>query len=208
MPDYKEHTRDTYNRIADAYIERDTRQVNETAEVNASLEHFAALLPAGGLILDIGTGGGRDARFFARLGKSVVAIDTADQLLQKAAAVHPNDAITYKVMDMENLDFPAQTFDGVWANASLHHMPKQNLPAVLAQIATILKPEGYLQVKVHHGEGEGMVPETKFGIAIERFFANYTPEELRQILIATGFLPEYVRLATDGKWVDALARLG
>lgn len=206
QPDYKTVNRTTYNRIAASYIENDKKTIPETSVVHALISHFITLLPPHATLLDVGIGGGRDARLFAAAGISVTGIDTSQDLLTQGAALDRTKKITYLLMDFEEIDFPAHTFDGVWANASLHHIPKANLPTVLQRIRTVLKPDGYFQIKVHHGTGEGFKTDNKFGHSVTRYFANYEPEELSALLQEAGFAVCEHALTTGGKWLDILAQ--
>jgi len=204
--DYKTITHDTYNQIAADYIARDQIVIKETEEVQASVRHFASLLPPKAHVLDIGIGGGRDSRLFAESGFTVLGIDIAEELLAQAAVLESTGLITYELMDVEELDVPAGSFDGVWANASLHHVPKAHLPQVLERLHEALKSGGYLQIKVHRGISEGLVEEIKFNQPVVRYFAKYEPQELSSVVQAAGFLTIEVNLATEGKWVDLLAQ--
>lgn len=203
---YKSITTDTYNQIADEYIARDHQTIDESKEVNESVKKFADLIPAGSTILDIGIGGGRDARLFAGLGFRIVGIDIAAKLLQKGSKLENTGLIEYLEMDLEDLRFPEDSFVAIWANASLHHIPKKNLPSVLHSIKLILKPDGYLQIKMHRGLTEGIEEENKFNSQILRYFANYELEEIVQVLKDVGFEIIEAKLATKDKWVDLLVR--
>ena len=205
MKDYKKITRDTYNAISDGYIERDHLHIDETEEVESSLSAFTSLLPPQAHVLDVGIGGGGDSRRLAEAGFTVVGIDIAEELLEKARLLDNSGKIHYLQMDFEELDFPENSFDGVWANASLHHIPKQNLPKVLQKIHGILKPLGYVQIKMHRGTTEGIVEEEKFGQNIARYFAEYELQEIQDHLENHGFSIDDARLATKGKWIDIRA---
>jgi SAM-dependent methyltransferase len=206
MPkDYRAITRQTYEEIAPDYAERDHRlEEDEGPLVRETLSAFAEKVGREGRVLDVGSGGGRDSRGLLSMGFEVVGIDNAEGMIRQSKSVEPG--INYLVMDFEKLDFPPASFDGVWANASLHHVPKENLPPVLRQVFQVLKPGGYFQLIVKQGTGEGLRENEKFGRSIRRYFAFYRPAEVARLLSEVGFetlssLPKF-----DDEWVYALAR--
>lgn len=205
METYKLITKEAFDSVADEYINRDKGVVDEAFDVKSALTKFMSLIPQNGRALDIGTGGGRDSRFLHENGFHVTGIDISQELLSRASAVQPE--IDYRLMDFEHLDFPDNQFDGIWANASLHHIPKINLPNVLKKISSLLKEGGILFIKMKQGtKQEGIRENEKFGKKIKRYFAYYTKEELGNLLIDNGFNVIDTRILTDGKWVDVFAK--
>ncbi|MDQ5908786.1 MAG: hypothetical protein QG599_879 [Pseudomonadota bacterium] len=111
---------------------------------------FLARLPVGGTILDAGCGSGRDARAFLERGYTVSAFDASPSLARLAAA-HTGLPVT--VQRFQELD-ESERFDGIWACASLLHVPLADLPDVLRRLARALKPEGVLYASWKYGQGE------------------------------------------------------
>ena len=111
---------------------------------------FLREVPAGGRILDAGCGSGRDARAFVARGYQVAACD-ASPTLARLASVHCGFPV--RVLRFQELDGPAR-FDGIWACASLLHVPLRELPDVLRQLAAALRPRGVLYASFKHGRGE------------------------------------------------------
>lgn len=201
---YKKVTRATYDHIAEDYVKRDLGVVPETLEVKDALVHFIKSLPRHGTVLDIGSGGGRDARFLHKHGLRVTGIDFSPRMVAEARRISPQ--IKFKVMDIEHLRFKPQEFDGIWTNASLHHMPKRKLPAVLRNIFEIIKPGGILFLKVKYGKGEGMRINTKFGKRIAIYFAFYQVRELNQYLRRSDFRILSTLIGPRREWIDTYAR--
>ena len=109
-------------------------------------QNMAALLdqievPAPFTILDVGCGPGRDLQAFAALGHRAVGLDGSPEFAQMARS---HSGCTVWQQDFLKLDLPAQQFDGVFANASLFHVPSQELPRVLRELCATLKPGGVL----------------------------------------------------------------
>ena len=109
-------------------------------------QNMAALLdqidgPAPFTILDFGCGPGRDLKAFAALGHTAIGLDGSAEFAQMARTY---SGCTVWQQDFLQLDLPAQHFDGVFANASLFHVPSQELPRVLRALCAALKPGGVL----------------------------------------------------------------
>ena len=111
---------------------------------------FLPLLPAGGHILDVGCGSGRDARAFLAQGYTVTAFDASPALAQQATAYC---GIPVQVLRVQEVPWVA-CFDGIWACASLLHVPLRELPEVLGRLTVALKPGGILYLSFKHGHGE------------------------------------------------------
>ncbi len=92
-------------------------------------------------ILDFGCGPGRDLMAFKALGHDPVGLEGSASFCDMARA-HSGCEVLHQ--DFLSLELPATTFDGVFANASLFHVPSQELPRVLAELYAALKPRGVL----------------------------------------------------------------
>jgi len=102
-------------------------------------------------ILDFGCGPGRDLAAFAALGHAAVGLEGAAQFAQMARA-HSGSEVWEQ--DFLALDLPAGRFDGVFANASLFHVPRQELPRVLRELRATLRPRGVLFASNPRGANE------------------------------------------------------
>ena len=92
-------------------------------------------------ILDFGCGPGRDLRAFTELGHVAVGLEGAAHF---SAMARRHSGCQVWQQDFLALDLPAGHFDGVFANASLFHVPSQELPRVLLQLRATLRPGGVL----------------------------------------------------------------
>jgi len=92
-------------------------------------------------ILDLGCGPGRDVHYFRSLGHEVMGLDGSVEFVAMARRYTGCDILH---QDFLALDLPAKRFDGVFANASLFHVPGQELPQVLQNIVATLKSRGVL----------------------------------------------------------------
>ena len=157
-----------YNRNAARYV-ADTAE----ADLSALRERFLADIPAGGFILDAGCGSGRDSLAFLRRGYRVRAFDAAAEVARIASERigHP-----VQVQRFEELDERA-AYDGIWACASLLHLPTAELPNALQRLWAALKPDGVLYLSLKHGDGERIDAEG-------RHFTDATEARLRDWLTA------------------------
>lgn len=109
-------------------------------------QNIAALLaalatPPPSTILDLGCGPGRDLKTFTALGHHAIGIDGAAPFVQMARQY---SGCEVWLQDFLHLDLPPAHFDGIYANASLFHVPRAALPAVLRALHGALKPGGVL----------------------------------------------------------------
>ena len=186
-----------YNRNAARYS-ADTAGI----DLSALHERFLALVPAGGFILDAGCGSGRDSLAFLKRGYRVRAFDAAPEMA-RLAAVHIGQPV--QVQRFDELEERA-AYDGIWACASLLHLPEAELPSALQRLWAALKPDGVMYLSLKHGDGERI--DTK-----GRHFTDTTEDRLRGWLAAlqeTGvvdcWLTHDERANSTEIWINALVR--
>jgi SAM-dependent methyltransferase len=136
-----------YDDSADAFWEG-TRDHDVSQNVRTLLSH---LDPGPRRILDLGCGPGRDLCTFRDLGHEAVGLDGAVRFVEMARR-HSGCEVLHQ--DFVALALPAGHFDGVFANASLFHVPRQELPRVLGELRTALRPRGVLFSSNPHGQNQ------------------------------------------------------
>ncbi|MBJ3786293.1 class I SAM-dependent methyltransferase [Devosia sediminis] len=124
---------------------------HRTSASGGALDRFLAALPAGGRVLELGCGNGMDAERMLALGFDVDATDGTPGLVVEAQKRIGQRA---RVMRFEDLDAESD-YDGVWASASLLHVPAAGLPQVLGSIRRALRPGGTFVASFKAGSGEG-----------------------------------------------------
>ena len=158
-----------YEKNAEAYA-----ALTVTADMSRVYEKFLAYLPCGAKVLDAGCGSGRDSLFFMRQGYRVTMLDASAAMCRCAEKLTGQKAL-HKTFAEINFD---KQFDGIWANASLLHVPEQEMEKVLKILHRALKDDGVLYASWKYGEAE-----RRDG---ERFYCDMTEEKLKKLLRRTG----------------------
>lgn len=106
----------------------------------AQLGAFARRLPQGGHVLDLGCGAGHHSKLLRDSGFRLTLVDGSAGLAAEAEA---RTALPVRVQRFQDFGDPP-VYDGIWACASLLHVPERELPDVFGQVARSLKPGGVL----------------------------------------------------------------
>jgi SAM-dependent methyltransferase len=152
-----------YDEHAEEYCETTSH-----LDLNHLYERFLRELPRGAHILDAGCGSGRDSKAFLYKGFQVTAIDASPRVIELASRFLGGRCHVLRFQEME---FP-EAFDGIWACASILHIPKREVPDIMARFVRALKPRGVLYLSVKQGKGERFAKDG-------RFFSSYTENSLR-----------------------------
>jgi len=109
---------------------------------------YAALPDVRGkAVLCVGSGTGEECRQIVSRGASrVVGIDNAEGLIDIARQSYPDSE--FQVMDMEALDFPAESFDIIYSSLALHYV--HDWVPMLRRMHAVLKPGGEMLFSIHH----------------------------------------------------------
>lgn len=150
--------------------------VDATTTTDPLLDAFIADIPEGGTVLDLGCGPGASAAEMARAGLKVTAYDPVPQMVALAAQ---HDGVTARQAtfdDVRGIDI----YDGVWANFSLLHAPREDMARHLGHIAQALKAGGRFHIALKTGTGS-----QRDGLG--RLYTYYTDTELSGLLEDVGF---------------------
>jgi SAM-dependent methyltransferase len=155
-------------------------------DLNKVYETFLKEIPFRGHILDAGCGSGRDTRAFLDRGYRVTAIEASPALagFAKAFTKHPCEILLF-----QDMSFHAE-FDGIWACASLLHIPKREISDLIPRFIDALKAAGIFYLSLKEGEGERVASDG-------RFFSDYTADSFREILAAFPLLQEIAFWKTE-----------
>lgn len=186
----------------DAYYARNARQfIADTQDVDMQALHapFLAALPANAQILDAGCGSGRDALAFQRLGHTVSAFDASPAMAEHASRLLN---VTVPVRRFAEID-EVERYDGIWACASLLHVPESQLPDAFERLWRALKPGGVLYCSFKRGQGERLHHERHFTDADEARLAAWT-QQLPGLTRTHCWSSEDQRPDRSEQWLNAL----
>lgn len=162
-------------------------------------------VPKRARLLDLGCGAGQDTRALRRAGFRVVGLDLSHPLLDYAR--HRSPRLSLVQADIRHLPYVAGIFEGIWAAASLIHLPKSSVQASLRGLAHLTTPSGILAATFIHGRHSGPL---QGGWIPDRFISRWHKKELTLALGRTGW--SIVELKTvsgqerKGRWLNLIAR--
>lgn len=159
-------------------------------------------------VLELGCGSGVQAKMLLAQGLSVLGIDISPSMIAEAKKRAPGGK--YLVGDIVNITFAPDSFDGIYARASLLHIPKSLMPKVFKSINKMLKTGGYFYLAIKEGKGEGEVEDVRHGINVKRFFSLFVKEEIENLMEASGFkiieLDTHTRVGGSTIWIQVIAQ--
>src|SRR4030095_3118841 len=172
-------------------------------DVSQNYEAFLGALPQrkGLHLLDLGCGPGRDLLYFKNLGHHPVGLEGSPEFCRMARAHSGCEVLE---QDFLKLHLEKESFDGIFANASLFHVPSQELPRVLKELWAALKPGGILFSSNPRGNEEGW-DEERYGTFMEW-------QDYEKYLREAGFQPIHHYYRRAGKprheqpWLAVVSR--
>ena len=154
-----------YNKNAEAYV-----RLTRNADMAAIRDRFTELLPAGGNILDLGCGSGRDSKAFLDRGYHVTAVDGSAEMCR---ATEEYTGLKTVCSDFAGF-VPDGSYHGIWANASLLHLQPRAIHDVVRRLTEALYPGGAFFMSFKHGDFAG--------IRDGRYYTCLTEPLLRELL--------------------------
>lgn len=186
-----------YNTKSQEFIDR-----TFNIDMSSLMKDFLAELPEGATVLDIGCGSGRDSKIFDELGYDVYAVDASEKMVE-----HTQQFIGDRVVLSTFQDYKTDmTFDGLWASASLLHVPEEEMVSVVRKFRSMLKTGGVFHMSFK-------CRDTHF-VQGERSFTCYREDSLRAMVQEVGGFEE-LRLyetnsakdsSTGERWINVLLR--
>ncbi len=176
--------KDTYNKIAEEWHQ--DHQGDDWWQEGT--DTFVSYLPPGANVLDVGCGGGTKSKYLASKGLDVLGLDFSENMVNIAAREVPE--AKFQVLDIYDIDALHESFDGIFMQAVLLHIPKEDVRNILYKALQRLNLHGYLYIAVKEkmeGEvDEEIKQENDYGYEYERFFSYFSIDELRQLFDKLG----------------------
>ncbi|MDO6620398.1 bifunctional 2-polyprenyl-6-hydroxyphenol methylase/3-demethylubiquinol 3-O-methyltransferase UbiG [Shewanella sp. 6_MG-2023] len=184
------------------YNQNSNHYFNSTvdADMSSVQEKFLAYIPKYGSILDAGCGSGRDTKSFIDMGFKVTAFD-ASKSLCLLAENHTN----IKVIHSTFIDFVSTTkFDGIWACASLLHVPRHDLLKTIEHLGRLLIPNGHLYCSFKFGEEDTENDGRLFNNQTTDTFPSYIPNSFKVIEIWIS--EDNTKLNRQQQWLNVILK--
>jgi SAM-dependent methyltransferase len=186
-----------YDQHAEAFFADTVR-----ADMSLAQTRFLVHVPASGRILDAGCGSGRDVKAFAALGYEVEAFDASAEMVRLASDF---TGLPVRLMTFEQIAWTAR-FQGIWASASLLHVPRDDLPDVAQRLQQALTDGGVLYASFKHGETEREKDGRRFTDMTEALLrAEFLPATSLE-LIDIWVSPDVRTGRSDELWLNAIMR--
>lgn len=162
-------------------------------------DSFATRVGPGGRVADLGCGPGRDCRALAQRDLRVVGVDLAHQMLRQSS---PADTLLIRG-DLRRPPLRRLSLDGIWAAASLLHVPSADLAPTLAAWRQLLRRGGTLGFTTSLGDDEGWEVSSTGG---RQWFVNRRREPLLAALSAARFMViSASERRSHRRWLQVLA---
>lgn len=146
-----------------------------------------------GKVLDAGCGPGRDVEYFIENGLEAIGVDLAEGMIEHA---EKNKKGEYHLMNIRNLGFKDNEFNGVWCNTVMQFFPPEEMQEVISELDRVLKPEGVLYISFKAGDGTAMREE--YGENVKNYLIP--EQEARKMLEKE----DYTILETDSAEINDL----
>lgn len=204
--DKKMDLKATYNKIA-AQWHKDHQQ--DTWWVDG-VNKFVSSLAHGGVVLDAGCGAGTKSRYLIGKGLNVMGIDFSKRMIEIAQREVPEGK--FLTMDIRDAQKLKRTFEGIFLEAVLLHIPKKEIVGILRSLRDVLKPTGYLYAAVKekrpNGPEEEVKAENDYGYRYERFFSYFTLDEMKKHMKEAGFSVCYENVTVSGTthWIEIIGQ--
>jgi TDG/mug DNA glycosylase family protein len=161
---------------------------------------LARAVPRGAVRADLGCGAGLH---LDALGRPVLALDAAEAMLRLEREAAP-EAWCVRA-DLEHLPLRRAALGGAWARASYVHVPAVRLPHTLRELHVATRVGAPVAMTMIVGDEEGALPDDDFP---GRFFAQWRPDPLADVLVGAGFEVQECAPTEDGEWIGVRASRG
>lgn len=197
--DRARQTQQSYDQIAGWFLER----TRDRSLIRPWMRLFRERLAADALVIDLGAGPCHDSAELRAMGLRVISVDRSRSMLTVGRDQFPGARVQ---ADIRALPFRRRCIAGVWANASLLHLHRDELVPALVGVHEALLPSGVLHVSLKHGLGAAL-ESSKYGPESPRWFTYWSDDELDAALELAGFeiVESATRQGSQDTWILRIA---
>lgn len=198
--------RETYNKIAEDWSK--DHKLDDWWIV--MIDKFASFLKPGAKILDVGCGSGDKSDYLIKKGFNLTGIDFSEKMIEIAKRDVPEGI--FFVMDMLGSEEVEGSFDAIFMQASLLHIPKKDAQSVVSKFVHKLNKGGVFLVAVKETKPnrpeEEIKTEDDYGYKYDRFFSYFTSDEIKTILKNANIsvLCEDVKPTGNTRWIQIIGK--
>lgn len=186
-----------YNKNVELFVSS-TKDVEFNKMQNMLLKY----LKKGDYILDLGCGSGRDSKAFLEKGFKVVSVDGSEKLCNIVSSYIGQEVIFTTFQNFKS-DIK---FNGIWACASLLHLPYKDLKEVIKNLRNNLKEEGYFYLSFKYGEFEGERNGRYFTNMTEKKFRNLIKDILEYEIVEEKITSDARKGREEEKWLNIILK--
>lgn len=186
-----------YNKNVELFVSS-TKDVEFNKMQNMLLKY----LKKGDYILDLGCGSGRDSKAFLEKGFKVVSVDGSEKLCNIASSYIGQEVIFTTFQNFKS-DIK---FNGIWACASILHLPYKDLKEVIKNLRNNLKEEGYFYLSFKYGEFEGERNGRYFTNMTEKKFRNLIKDILEYEIVEEKITSDARKGREEEKWLNIILK--
>ncbi len=186
--DHLAHTIKIYDEIAPIY----SRRWFDSSNIKPLLRSFSSMLPSNAIVLDAGCGCGRDVFYLTENGHDTVGVDLSMGLLNEARARLPKSY--FRLMDIRDLKYPDDLFDGILCSAVINHFVEEDLRLAVESFQRVLRNTGLLCITFKNGD-------THEFDSIHRFFQYHGIDDIKRIFAEYGFALLEEKISSDKKGI-------
>lgn len=192
-----EKTVDYYNNNAISYF-------NSTIEADMSeaYDRFIKYMKPEGLIIDVGAGSGRDIKYFMTAGFKVHGIDASEQLCRLSTDYTGTIIRCQTIQSWE----PHIKYDGIWANASLIHLPIEDVNGFIKRVPRILSDSGVIYLSLKEGLSEGKDEKGRYFNGLSADDINGIVSTVKELSIIENWISEDAMLRANTKWRNIIIK--
>lgn len=188
------------------YYEINAKQYAEatfSADMSEQYQRFLPLLKEGATILDIGSGSGRDACYFQKMGYQVTALEPSTHLCEEIQKVFSGTIIHSDIQHYQ----PEQQFDGIWACASFLHLQEKEILDFFGKINCFLHDHGIIYLSGKNGISTGKANDGRYFLEFTEQLAENILMTNEQVKLEQLWYTKDVTGRKDFRWMNMIFKL-